>query len=160
MRREVQAVDADLPLFFVRSMDQVLRATLFYHQLFGLTFVVFGGLALLLATVGLYGVTLVSVMQRVPEIGVRLAVGASPRDVVRLILLQGARKTLIGLGFGLLMGWGLGRALESFLFQIHLWDPVTFSFVPAFLLVVALLAYLIPARWASRVDPVRALRAD
>jgi len=160
LRRTVQAVDTDLPLFFVRSMDQVLEATLFYHQLIGLTFVIFGTMALLLAAVGLYGVTLVSVMQRIPEMGVRMALGARPQDVVRLILKQGLTKTAVGLGAGLALGWGLGKALESFLFQVRTEDPVTFSAIPLFLLAVSLLAHLLPARRASRVDPVEALHSE
>jgi putative ABC transport system permease protein len=160
LRQTVQAVDADLPLFFVRSMDQVLESTLFYHQLFSLTFIVFGTTALLLAAVGLYGVTFVSVVQRIPEMGVRMALGACPQDVVRLILKQGFKKTAIGLGVGLMMGWGLGKALESFLFQVRPEDPVTFTAIPLFLLAVSLLAYLVPARRASRVNPVEALRSE
>ena len=160
LRRTVQAIDADLPLFFVRSMDQVLESTLFYHQLIGLTLVVFGAMALLLAAVGLYGVTSVGVMQRIPEMGVRMALGARPRNVVWLILKQGVTRTAIGLGVGLALGWGLGKALESFLFQVRLEDPVTFTAIPLFLLAVSLLAYLVPAWRASRVDPVEALRSE
>jgi predicted permease len=160
LRRTVQSVDADLPIFFVRSMDQVLASTLFYHRLIGLTLVVFGTMALLLATVGLYGVTFVSVEQRTSEMGVRMALGARPRDVVALILRQGLTKTAIGLGVGLGLGWGLGRALQSFLFQVRTEDRLTFSAVPLLLLVVSLLAYLVPARRASRVDPVAALRSE
>jgi predicted permease len=160
LRRTVQAIDADLPLFFVRSMDQVLESTLFYHQLIGLSLVVFGTMALLLAAVGLYGVTSVGVTQRIPEMGVRMALGACPRDVVWLILKQGLTKTAIGLGVGLALGWGLGKALESFLFQVRLEDPVTFTAIPLFLLAVSLPAYLVPAWRASRVDPVEALRSE
>lgn len=160
LRRTVQAVDPDLPLFFIRSMDQVVGATLFFHQLLSLTFVVFGTMALLLAAVGLYGVTFVSVMQRIPEMGVRMALGASPRDVVRLILKQGTTRTAIGLGAGLALGWGLGKALESFLFRVRPEDPVTFVAIPLFLLAVSLLAYLFPAQRASQIDPVEALRSE
>jgi predicted permease len=160
LRRTVQAVDADLPLFFVRSMDQVLESTLFYHQLIGLMLVVSGAMALLLAAVGLYGVTFVSVIQRVPEIGLRMALGASPRDILRLILRQGLTRTAIGLGAGLALGWGLGKTMESFLFQVHAEDPATFLVVPLFLLAISLLAYLVPARKASRVDPIVALSSE
>ncbi len=160
LRQTVLEVDPDLPLFFVRSMDQVLGSTLFYHQLFGLMFIVFGTMALLLAAVGLYGVTFVSVMQRIPEMGVRMALGARPQDVVRLILKQGLTKTAIGLGVGLALGWGLGKACESFFFQVRAEDPVAFSAIPLFFLAVSLLAYLVPARRASRADPVEALRSE
>jgi ABC-type antimicrobial peptide transport system permease subunit len=117
-------------------------------------------MALLLAAVGLYGVTFVTVMQRIPEMGVRMALGACPQDVVRLILKQGLTKTAIGLGVGLALGWGLGKALESFLFQVRPEDPVTFTAIPLFLLAVSLLAYLVPAWRASRVDPVEVLRTE
>ncbi len=160
LRLTVQAVDADLPLFFVRSMAQVVEATLFYHRLIGLTLVVFGTMALLLAAVGLYGVTVVSVARRIPEMGVRMALGARPGDVVWLILKLGLGQTAIGLGVGLALGWGLGKTLESFLFQVRLEDPLTFSAIPSFLLAVSLLAHLLPARRASRVDPVEALRSE
>ena len=117
-------------------------------------------MALLLAAVGLYGVTFVSVMQRIREMGVRMALGASPRDVIRLILMQGLTKTAVGLGVGLALGWGLGKTLESFLFQVRPEDPLTLSAIPLFFLTVSLLAYLVPARLASRVDPVEALRME
>jgi len=160
LRRTVQAVDADLPLFFVRSMDQVLESTLFYHKLFDVTFVIFGTMALLLAAVGLYGVTSFNVMRRIPEMGVRMALGACPQDVVRLILKQGLTNTAIGLGVGLALGWGLGKALESSLFHVRAEDPVTFSTIPLLLLAVSLLAYVVPAWRASRVDPVEVLRSE
>jgi predicted permease len=160
LRRTVQAVDADLPLFFVRSMDQVLEATLTYHRIISLMFIVFGTMALLLAAVGLYGVTFVTVMQRTPEMGVRIALGACPQDIVRLVLKQGLAKTAIGLGAGLALGWGLGKTLESILFQVRPEDPLTLTAIPLFLLAVSLLAYLVPAWRASRVDPVEALRSE
>jgi putative ABC transport system permease protein len=160
LRRTVRAIDADLALFFVRTMDQVVGATLFYHRILSLTFVVFGTMALILAAVGLYGVTSVSVLQRVPEMGVRLALGARPRDVVGLILKQGLVSAALGLGLGLVLGWGLGEALRSFLFQVRPEDPATFAAVAVFLLAVSLLAHLVPAWRASRVDPLRTLRSE
>lgn len=101
-----------------------------------------------------------TVRQVLMEAGVLMALGACPQDVVRLILKQGLKKTAIGLGVGLALGWGLGKVLESFLFQVRTEDPVTFSAIPLFLLAVSLLAYLLPARRASRVDPVEALRSE
>ena len=109
---------------------------------------------------GLYGVTFVAVMRRIPEMGVRMALGARPRDVVGLVLRQGLTRTAIGLGCGLALGWGLGKALESFLFQVRPEDPLTFAAIPLFLVAVSLLAYLVPARRASRVDPVEVLRSE
>ena len=109
---------------------------------------------------GLYGVTFATVTQRIPEMGVRMAVGACPRDVVRLILKQGLKKTAIGVLVGMGLGWGIGKSLESVLFQVHPQDPLTFTLVPAFLLAVSLLAYLLPAWRASRVDPAEVLRSE
>jgi predicted permease len=160
LRRTVQEVDADLPIFFVRSMDQVLGATLTYHRIISLTFVVFGMMALVLAAVGLYGVTFVTVTQRIPEMGVRMALGAHPQDVIRLVLKDGFKKTAIGLAVGLALGWGLAKSLESVLFQVRPEDPLTFTAIPAFLLAVSLLAYLVPAWRASRVNPVEVLRSE
>lgn len=160
LRRTVQETDADLPIFFVRTMDQVLGATLTYHRIISATFVVFGAMALLLAAVGLYGVTSVTVMQRIPEMGVRMALGAHRMDVLQLVLKQGSKKTAIGVGAGLLMGWGLGKALQSFLFQVGPADSVTFTTIPLFLIAVSLLAYLVPAWRASQVDPVEVLRSE
>jgi ABC-type antimicrobial peptide transport system permease subunit len=105
-------------------------------------------------------VTLVSVQQRIPEMGVRMALGAGPGDVIRLVLKHGLTRTALGLALGLALGWTLARTLESYLFQVQAEDAWSFTVIPAFLLLVCLLAYLIPARRVALIDPLEALRGD
>jgi putative ABC transport system permease protein len=120
----------------------------------------FAVVAVTLAGIGIYGVLAYHVTQRVPEIGVRLAVGASPADVIRLIVREGAALTAIGLGFGLAGALAAAQALTSLLFGIAPTDPLTFVAVAIGLAAVALAASYVPARRASRVDPMTALRAE
>jgi putative ABC transport system permease protein len=121
---------------------------------------VFGGLALILAVVGVYGVLSYSVNQQTREIGLRMALGAQRGDVMRLILGQGLRLTVVGLGLGILVALGLMRVLVSLLFDVRAYDPSTYTAVTLLLAAVALLACYIPARRAMRVDPMVALRYD
>ena len=121
---------------------------------------IFGVIALTLASVGLYSVMAYSVTQRSHELGIRIAVGASPRDILRLVLGQGIRLTLIGAAFGLLASLLVTRALASLLFGVSATDPVTFIAVPVVLALVAMLACYLPARRAMRVDPIIALRYE
>lgn len=160
LRRAVLDVDPDLPLYFVRTMDQVLDRTMFFPDLFGVLFSVFGLVALVLASVGMYGVMAFGVTQRTQEMGVRMAFGARVRDVVGLILKQGMRQVSLGLAIGLVLGAGMAMALAIFLYQVRPADPVTFTLVPALLVGVSLLACLVPARRASAVDPIVALRYE
>ena len=120
----------------------------------------FGVLALLLATVGLYGVMWYTVSQRTREFGVRLALGASEKAVVRMVLGKGLRTTLLGISLGFLLATGLTQALSGLLYGVGTLDPVVFSLVPAVLLGVGQLASYLPARHASRADPVVVLRAE
>jgi len=121
---------------------------------------IFGAIALTLASVGLYGVMAYSVTQRSHELGIRIAVGASQRDILRLVLGQGVRLTLMGAGVGLLVSLLVTRALASLLFGVSATDPVTFIAVPIVLAAVALLACYLPARRAMSVDPMIALRHE
>jgi ABC-type antimicrobial peptide transport system permease subunit len=123
-------------------------------------FLVFGCVALLLAMIGLYGVQAYAVARRTREIGIRMALGATTRDSMRLILREGLRLTAIGTGAGLVLSLGLGKILSSLLFRVSGADPVVLSTGPLLLAAVSLLACYIPARKASRVDPIRALRHE
>jgi putative ABC transport system permease protein len=120
----------------------------------------FAGLALVLAAVGIYGVMSYAVSQRTSEIGVRLAVGAQTKDILRMIIWDGARLATIGLTIGLILAIALSRTIQSLLFQTASADPLTFAAVVAVLGAFALLASYLPARRASRVDPLLALRAE
>jgi putative ABC transport system permease protein len=160
LRRAVLDVDPDLPLYFVRTMPEVLERTMFYHNLLAVLFSIFGAAAVVLACVGLYGVMAFSVTQRIQEMGVRMALGARTRDIVGMVLRQGLVRVAIGLVLGLALGAGLGQALVAVLYSVGAVDPVTFVAIPVLLAAIALLACVIPARKASSVDPVAALRYE
>ncbi len=160
VQREVAVLDPGIP---VQSFESVTEAmgrqvapTRFYLVMAG----TFAAVALLLAAVGLYGVVAYLMAQRTQEIGVRMALGAQQWQVVALVLGQGLRPTLLGLGVGLALALALGRVAQSLLFQVSPNDPWVLATVAAVLLLVALLASFLPARRASRVDPVAALRAE
>lgn len=160
LRRAVLGIDPDLPVYFVRSMEQVLERTMFFPNLFGVLFSVFGVVALVLASVGMYGVMAFGVTRRTQEMGVRMAFGARARDVVGLILKQALRQVSVGLAIGLALGALMAMALAVFLYHVSPGDPVAFTVVPALLVAVSLLASLVPARRASAVDPIVALRYE
>jgi putative ABC transport system permease protein len=158
VRAAVWAVDPALPITHVQTME-TLRKTATAQEQFNLLLVgLFAVLALVLAAVGLYGVTAYAVAQRTRELGIRLALGAQPRDVLRIVLGQGARLVSIGLAIGTLASLALTRLMTTLLFGIGAHDPITFGSVGVLLAIVSLLACYIPARRAMRVDPVVALR--
>jgi putative ABC transport system permease protein len=160
LREQVQAVDPNLPLFGERTMEDLVSASLgqrrFAMQVVGL----FGVLALFLAGIGIYGVMAYSVTQRTREIGIRLALGASTGNILRWLLQQGMRLTLIGVGVGLLGALALTRLLRGLLFGIAPTDLLTYGGLTLLLAGVALLACYIPARRATKVDPLVALRYE
>ena len=160
LRETVIGLDPDLPIYFVRTMDEVVGEQRFFFDLFGGLFALFGGVALLLASIGIYGVTAFSVGRRTREIGVRMALGANPGDVLGMILRQGTWRLVIGLAVGLVFGLGVSRLLAGFLFGVAPTDPLTFGTIAVFLAGVTLLACFIPARSAMRVEPVEALRYE
>ena len=160
LRSTVQSVDPGVPVFDVREMEEIVAENTAPRRLSVELIVVFAGLALLLAAVGIYGVISFLVVRRRHEIGVRLAVGAQRADIFRLVIGQGARLAAMGLAAGLAAALGFGRALSSLLFQVSPFDPLTLGSVSALLVVVALVACYVPALRATRVDPLVALRHE
>jgi putative ABC transport system permease protein len=160
VRQAIWSVDKDQPVSNVRTMDQVFAAAISKERFQALLLGLFAALALVLACVGLYGVISYSVAQRTHEIGVRVALGAQPVDVLRLMIRQGMTLTLVGLIVGIAAGSVATRVLSDMLYGVSTTDPLTFVGVPAFLLLVAFVACYIPARRATRIDPLVALRYE
>jgi len=160
LRAAIRSVDADVPLFDVRPLEDVVAEDTAPRRLSVLLISSFAGLALLLAAVGIYGVISCGVTQREHEIGVRMAVGAQRSDILRLVVGQGARVAGIGLVAGLLASVGMARALSGLLFQVSPFDPQALGGVSVLLLVVALTACYLPARRAARTDPIITLRHE
>ncbi len=156
----VQEVNHDIPVRDVFTMDDVVRKSLSQPRFNMLLLGIFAGLAVVLAALGIYSVLSYSVRQRVPEIGVRLALGARLADVLRLIVMEGMKPALIGVAIGVVAALALGRIVASLIYQVKPSDPLTFVAVAALLAFIALLACVIPAYRASRVDPVIALRNE
>ncbi|PYT16948.1 MAG: hypothetical protein DMG59_09015 [Acidobacteria bacterium] len=159
IRHEIAALDPDLPVTSL-SMDQILAESLDRQRFAVLIMSVFGGLAASLAAIGIYGVLAYLADQRRAEFGIRLALGARPRDVLALVLRQGSRSVVIGLFTGIAGALALTRLLGSLLYQVSPTDPFIFAAVAFGLTLVALIAMAIPARRATRVDPADALRHD
>jgi putative ABC transport system permease protein len=159
-RAAVRAVDARLGISDIATMDEVVADSTSDRRLNMLLFVLLGTLALALATVGVYGVVAYSVSQRTHEIGVRMAIGARPNDVVRLMIQEGGRLAIAGVVAGSVVALAAARLIRGLLFGVSATDPLTFAAVAAGLLAVALLASYIPARRATRVDPMIALRGE
>jgi predicted permease len=160
VKEQVAALDRDLPISAIQTMEQIVYGSV-TQQRFNLTLLgTFAALALLLAAVGIYGVISYSVTQRTREIGVRMALGARARDVSRLVMRQGIKLALLGVALGLGGALALTRWMESLLFGVSPTDPLTFSAIALLLTAVALLACWLPARRATRVDPLVALRHD
>ena len=160
VRAHVNALDKDLPIYFIRSMEEVVAQEGFFQNLFATLFAIFGLIALLLASVGIYGVIAFSVEQRTQEIGIRMALGAQQSSVLGLILRQGMKQLLLGLGLGLVPAWLLGKVLGVILVGVQPYDPPTFIGVCLLLAAVAMLACWVPAQRASRTDPLVAIRYD
>ncbi|HEX8144775.1 MAG TPA: ABC transporter permease [Pyrinomonadaceae bacterium] len=159
-RREVQTIDQSLPVSNVRSMEEVVSNSVSQRR-FSMTLLgLFATVALLLAAVGIYGVMAYSVAERVHEIGIRIALGAQGRDILRLIVGQGMILTLAGVALGLAGAFLLTRLMSSLIYGVSATDPLTFAGVSLSLSAVALLACYIPARRATRVDPMEALRYE
>jgi predicted permease len=160
VRTAVGALDPELPVFDVQTMGERLARNVARPRMTAMLVSVFGVVALALAAIGIYGVISYSVTERTRELGVRMALGAGATDVVRLVVRQGTAPVVVGLAVGLVVAWASSRVLASLLFGIGTSDPVTFALATLFLGAVALLAAYLPARRATRVDPLAALRAE
>ena len=158
VREEIASLDADLPIYWVYSMTEAIERPTWFVRVFGTMFMIFGVIALFLAGIGLYAVMAFSVSRRTREVGIRMALGAKSADVVRLIFGQGMMQLGIGLAAGLLMAAGVSRLLSIILFDVQPRDPAIFGGVVAVLATAGLLACYLPARRATAVDPLVALR--
>jgi putative ABC transport system permease protein len=160
VRQQVKAIDPDQPIYSIRTMDEI-RAESVAPERLNLTLLsIFAGIALVLAVVGIYGVMSYSVTQRTHEIGIRMAIGAQPRDVFRMVIGQGMMLALIGVVIGLVGAFALTRLMTTMLFGVAPTDPATFAAIAVLLTAVALVACYIPGRRATRVDPVVSLRYE
>ncbi len=159
-RNTVLAVNKDLPIYRVLTMDEVVAQSFWDRRFFGTLFTIFASLALFLASLGLYGVMAYSVRQRTQEIGVRMALGAQTGDVLRLVTGQGLRLILIGLAIGFVSAFFLAKLLSGSLNGISAHDPPSFALVPVILFLVGLAACYLPARAAMKLDPMDALRYE
>jgi predicted permease len=160
VREQVFAIDRDLPLYSIATMDQLISTSVAQPRLNLSLLVAFAALALILSAVGVYGVMAYAVTQRTHEIGIRMALGALPADVLRQVLAEGGRLAAFGVALGLVAALALTRLMASLLFGVKPTDPLTFAAVAAMLVCVALAACYIPARRATRVDPIIALRYE
>jgi len=160
LREAVAATDPLVPTGAIRSMDQVLSHSLALRSFMMLLLSIFGGLALVLASVGIYGVISFAVSQRTREIGVRMALGAKPADVLRMVLREGMMLVAAGVGLGIVAALMLTRLLEGMVYGVKVRDPLIFAAVNVLLVAVSLAACYIPARRATRVDPLEALRYE
>ena len=160
LTREIHAIDPEVPVFSVSSMDDLVARSLARPRFAVMVFGAFAVFALILAAIGVYGVVSYSVAQSAGEIGIRMALGAHPKAILGMVLMKALRLALAGTAAGLCGAWFLTRTMQSLLFGVSATDPLTFLAVPAFLVLVALAAGLIPALRAARLNPMTALREE
>jgi putative ABC transport system permease protein len=160
MRQAVESVDSSAVVYDVRPMEEIVARSISTQRLTMLLLSVFSGLALVLSAIGIYGVIAYLTGQRTHEIGVRVVLGASRKDVLRIVLGQGMRMTLIGVAIGIAAAFGLTRLITRMIYGVGATDPPTFAGVAVVLSALALAACYIPARRATRVDPMVALRYE
>ena len=159
-RNVLQQLDPEQPMAAIATMEQLLGDSLARSRFTMLLLAMFAAIALLLACVGIYGVIAYGVAQRTQEFGIRMALGAGRRDVLQLVLAQGTRLALLGIGLGVVFASVLTRFLSTLLYGIAPTDPLTFASVALLLALVALLACYLPALRATRVDPIETLRCQ
>jgi putative ABC transport system permease protein len=160
VRAKIAEVDPNLPVTGVSSMEEVIGTSVAQPKLTMQFVGVFAGFALLLAVIGIYGVMAYSVTSRTQEMGIRLALGASPADILRMVVGQGMRLTFLGVVIGVVASLALTRLLATLLFGVHATDPIIFSAAAIVLVGAALVACYLPARRATRVDPIDVLRYE
>jgi putative ABC transport system permease protein len=160
VRDAVASLNPDIPLYWVQSLDTAIAQSLWFVRVFGTMFLIFGFVALFLASIGLYAVMSFSVSRRTREVGIRMALGAQGRDVVRMIFGQGLIQLGVGMTVGLAFAFGISQLMKVVLFQVEPRDPTIFGGVAAVLVAVGLMACFVPASRATRVDPLVALRSD
>jgi putative ABC transport system permease protein len=160
LQQAIWEVDKDLPVSGAETVEHHLSDLVAEPRLYTLLLGVFAGVALILASVGVYGVMSYSVTERTHEIGIRMALGAKHRDVVAFVVRQGLTLALIGVAIGLAVAFALTRVMSSLLYGVTATDPLTFFLIPLLLASVAMLACYLPARRATKVDPMVALRYE
>jgi putative ABC transport system permease protein len=160
VKRAVWKVDSEQSVFDIQTMEQRVLNTIWQQRLAGVVFALFAGLALALAAVGIYGVMSYAVSQRTREIGVRMALGARAPDVLKMVLGEGLKLTVIGVAIGLIAALAMAQSMKSLLYGVGAIDPLTFAGAPALLAATAIVACWIPARRAAMTDPLTALRVD
>jgi putative ABC transport system permease protein len=160
VRGEVQQLDRNLPLTGVFTLTEIFDQALWAPRMAASLLLVFAALSLVLSVIGIYGVMAYAVSQRTRELGIRMALGASRTDVLRLVVAQGLRLTLMGVALGLVASFAVTRLVTSLLYSVSPTDVVTFTVVPLVLAVAALAASYLPALRATRIDPMTALRYD
>jgi hypothetical protein len=160
IQQELREASGGLPVATIRSMDEVVTRSTRAADFNTLLLTIFAASAILLAAIGIYGLMAYSVQQRTQEIGIRLALGAAASDVRNMVIFQGMRLALVGVVIGLASAFGLTRLISSFLFGVKTHDPVVFTAVPLILTAVAFVAVWLPARRASSIDPLNALRHE
>jgi putative ABC transport system permease protein len=159
-RAQIAAIDPNLPMYNVKSMDKAITESIIGIAYVATMMAVLGAIALVLASVGVFGVMSYSVSERAHEIGIRMSLGAQTRDVLSLVLRGGMFMTLLGLAIGLPIAFVLARTMSSLLFNVQTADPISFIILPLALLAVAALACYLPARRAAQMDPLQALRHE
>ena len=160
VRAQIQSLEPNLAITNVQTIGEIIDQGLWAPEMGAALLTVFGGLAMVLAAVGVYGVLAYSVTQQTREIGIRMAMGAERRDVLGLVVGHGLKLAGAGVALGILVSLVLTRQLSSLLFGVSAYDPLTYAGVTVILVIVALLACYIPARRATRVDPLIALRYE